>query len=100
MIITMAIVTGIAAVYLLPPPWLGTVSAAGAIFTFIFAIIVRFGAKTEPPANPIAEVLLSVVNLPGQPLAKVKEGWVLTTFLALAAFLVSLALSVLVLANI
>lgn len=97
--IAVAAVAGIAAVYLLPPPWLGPLFAATAICAVIFAIVVRLDTKTEPPANPIAGVLLSIVNLPEQPLAKVKEGWALTAFLASAAFLVSLCLSVMVRAN-
>jgi hypothetical protein len=45
----------------------------------------------------VPEVLQNtLVNLPDQPLAKVKEGWALTSFLALAAFLLSLGLSVMV----
>jgi len=97
--IVFAIVAGIAAVYLLPPAWLAPLSATAAICFVIFAIIVRLDTKTEPPANPVAGVLLSIVNLPEQPLAKVKEGWALTTFFASAAFLVSLGLSVMVRAN-
>ncbi|WP_267877651.1 hypothetical protein [Massilia frigida] len=41
-----------------------------------------------------------LLNLPEQPLAKVKEGWALTLFAASAAFLVSLALAVMVRASI
>jgi hypothetical protein len=97
--IVVAISAGIAAVYLLPPPWLAPVSTAAAICAAIFAIIVRLDTKTESPANPVARVLLSLANLPEQPLAKVRKGWALTTFLASAAFLVSLCLSVIVRAN-
>jgi Co/Zn/Cd efflux system component len=67
-----------------------------AICCAISAIIVRFVTKTEPPSDPIAGILLSALNLPEQPLARVKEGRALTTFLASAAFLVSLCLSVMV----
>ena len=97
--IAIAIISGIAAVYLLPLPWLGPLAATACILAFIFAFIVRLSTKTELPANPIAGVLLSLVNLPEQPLAKVNEGWALTMFLSSAAFLVSLALAVLVRAN-
>ena len=97
--IVIAIIAGIAAVYLLPPPWLAPLSTAAAICAAIFAIIVRLDTKTKSPANPMAGVLLSLANLPEQPLAKVKKGWALTTFLASAAFLVSLCLSVIVRAN-
>jgi hypothetical protein len=97
--IGVAIVAGIAAVYLLPPPWLAPLSAVAAVCAMIFAIIVRLDTKREPPANPMAGVLLSIVNFPEQPLAKVKKGWALTTFLASAVFLVSLGLSVMVRAS-
>lgn len=97
--IAIAVAAGIAVVYLLPPPWLAPLATAAAICTAVFATVVRLSTKTEPPANPVAGVLLTIVNLPEQPLAKVKEGWALTTFLASAAFLVSLALSVIVRAN-
>jgi len=99
LVIAVAIATGIAAVYLLPALWIGPLSAVAAVLAFAFAVIVRVGTKTEPPANAVAGVLLSVLNLPEQPLAEVKQGWALTTFLALAAFLVSLALSVMVRAH-
>src|SRR5690242_19470802 len=78
--IGIAIVAGIAMVYVLPPPWLGHLATAVAVCTAVFAIIVRCTTKTEPPANPMAGVLLSIINLPEQPLSKVKEGWALTTF--------------------
>ncbi len=97
--IVIAIVAGIAAVYLLPPPWLVPLSAADAICAAIFAIIVRLDTKAESPANPMSGVLLSITNLPEQPLAEIKKCWALTTFLASAAFLVSLCLSVIVREN-
>jgi uncharacterized membrane protein YfcA len=90
------IVAGIVAVYLLPPPWLAPLSAIAAICCAISAIIVRCNTKTEPPSNPTAGILLSVLNLPDRPFAPVKEDRALTTFLALAAFLASLCLSVMV----
>jgi hypothetical protein len=94
--ILVAVGAGIAAVYLLPPSWLAPLSAVAAVCAAIFAIISRFQTKTEPPADPLGGVLLSVVNLPEQPLAKVKAGWALTTFLVAAAFLVAIGLSVMV----
>jgi uncharacterized membrane protein YfcA len=99
--IAIAIFAGIVSVYLLPPAWLEPLSAAAAICAAIYAIIVRLDAKTEPPAKPtaVAGALLSIVNLPEQPLAKVKEGWALTTFLASVAFLLALGLAVMVRAN-
>lgn len=97
--IGIAISAGIAAVYLLPPPWLVPLSAVAAICCAIFAIIVRLDTKTASPSNPVAGILLSAANLPEQPLAKVKAGWALTTFLVSAAFLVSLGLSIMVRAN-
>ncbi len=56
--IAIALVAGFAAVYLLPPPWLGQLATADAVCVAIFAIIVRFNTKTEPPANPVAGALL------------------------------------------
>ena len=97
--ISIAIVAGIAAVYLLPPPWLVPLSTGAAVLCAIFAMIVRLGTKTERPSNPMKDILLSIANLPEQPLAIVKEGWALTTFLASAAFLISLGLSIMVRAS-
>jgi hypothetical protein len=99
-VISIAIVAGIATVFLLPPSWLEAISAVAAVCGFILAIVVRLDTKTEPPDNPISGILLSIIDLPEQPLAKVNEGWALTTFLALAAFLVALAFSVMVRANV
>ena len=97
--IAISIVAGTACVYLLPPPWLGPISAVVAICAGILALVVRITTRTVPPPNPVTGVLLSLVNLPEQPLATVKEGWPVATLLALAAFLASLALSVVVRAN-
>ena len=97
--IAIAVVAGIAAVYVLPPLWLAPLSAGVAICGFIFSIVARLSTRTESPANPIGGILLSMVNLPEQPFAKVKEGWALTMFLSSAAFLVALGLSVMVRAH-
>lgn len=99
-VLSIAIVAGIAAVFLLPPSWLEPIAAVAAVCALVLAIIVRVNTKTEPPDSAVAGVLLSIINLPEQPLAKVTEGWALTAFLASAAFLVSLALSVIVRANV
>ncbi len=97
--IALSTIAGVASVYLLPSSWLGPLSAAAAICTGILAIIVRLDTKTEPPHNPMTGLLLALFNLPEQPRAKVRVCWALTTFLAFAAFLVSLGLSVMVRAN-
>ena len=94
-----AAIAGVAFVYLLPLPWLAPLSTVTAIFCAIFAIIVRLSTTTEPPSNPMASILLSVANLPEQPLAKVKAGWPLTAFLTSATLLISLGLSIMVRAN-
>jgi hypothetical protein len=90
---------GFVTVYLLPPPWLVPISTVAAVLCFIFATVARVETKTEPPSNRITGFLLLVANLPEQPLAKVKEGWALSWFYASTAFLVSLGLSVMALAN-
>lgn len=74
-------------------------SVAAAVCAFAFAIVVRLGTATKPPENPVAGILLSALNLPEEPLAKVKPGWALTSFLALTAFLASVAVMVMVRAN-
>ena len=99
-VLSIAIVAGIAPVFLLPPPWLEPIAAVAAMCALILAIIIRTNTKTEPLDNAVAGVLLLVINLPEQPLAKVTEGRTLTAFLASAVFLVSLALSVMVRANV
>jgi hypothetical protein len=98
--IFVATIAGSVAVCLLPPPWLAPLSAVAAICAAIFAFIVRINTKTQQPsANPEASALLSLANLPEQPLAKVRKGWALTMFLTSAAFLISLCLAVIVRAN-
>ncbi len=97
--IAIAAVAGIAAVCALPPLWLSPVAEAATVCGAVLAIIVRLGTSTGAPSNAMAGVLLSILNLPEQPLAKVREGWALTSFLSCAAFLVSMGLSVVVRAN-
>lgn len=97
--IAISIVAGFAAVYLLPPSWLGPLATIDAVCVGIFAIIVRFSTRTEPPADPFVGTLLSIVNLPEHPLAKVNEGWALRIFLASAVFLIALALAVIIRAS-
>ena len=99
LIIAFALVAGIVAVYVLPALWIGPLTVVAAICALAFALIVRLSTKTEASHNLISGVLLQIFNFPEQPLAKAKEGWPLTTFLALAAFLVSLGLSVIVRAS-
>ena len=94
--ISVAIVAGIAAVYLLPAVWLGPLAAAAAVCAAILGIIVRLATHTESHANPLVGIMSSVFSIPERPLAKVKEGWALTSFLVVSAFLVSLGLSVIV----
>lgn len=95
--IAVGAVAGIAAVFLLPPAWLAPIAETAAICAAVLAVIVRLGAVSE--ASGEGSILLSLLNLPEQPLAKVREGWTLISLLALAAFLVSLGLSVMVRAN-
>jgi hypothetical protein len=98
--ITIAAVLGVAAVYLLPADWLGPLSAAGAIGAAVLVVIVRFGTWMQEPSFPSGiGLLLSMLNLPEQPLAKVRQGWALDAFLTLAAFLVALGLAVVVRAS-
>ncbi len=90
---------GFASVYLMPPQWLAPLAATAAISACVLAVIIRATTVTEAPASTLVGLLLSLASLPEQPLAKVKRGWALASFLALAAFLVSMALSVLVRAH-
>lgn len=97
--VAIAFVAGIATVYLLPAPWLATLATVAGIVCSLFGVIVMSGAKNEPPSNPKTAILLSIIGLPGDPFANVKEDWALASFLAFAAFLVSLGLSVIVRVN-
>ena len=94
-----ALIAGVASVYLLPAQWLGHIAIAVAICAAICAIIVRASTQMESPSNPTNGIFMALLSLPEQPLTKVKKGWALTAFLTSAAFLVSLALAVLVRAN-
>jgi membrane associated rhomboid family serine protease len=97
--ITIAFFAGVAVVFLFPPPWLAPLSILAGICFAVFASVVRFSAKAESPVNPAAGLLLTMINIPEQPLAKVVEGWAFTAFLSSTAFLIALALSVMVRAN-
>lgn len=97
--IGVAIVSAVLAVLLLPPQWLAPLFAVAVISCLIFAVIVRINTKTTPPSNAVAGILLSAANLPEQPLAEVKESWALTMLFVSVAFLFSLGLAVMALAN-
>ena len=97
--IGIAIAGGVVATLLLPPSWLGPLSAGVAICCALFAFIIGVNTKTEPHSNRVARIFMLLANLPEQPLARVNEGWALSMFVASAAFLVSLGISVMVLAN-
>lgn len=97
--VAIAATAGVGSVYVLPPPWLAPIATAVAVLGAILALVVRLSTPTSSLANPMAGVLLSIANLPEQPLAKVKENWALTAFLTSAAFLVSLGISIMVRAN-
>ncbi|MBH9578946.1 hypothetical protein [Inhella proteolytica] len=86
---------GVAAVYTLPPPWLAPIAATAAVLAAILAVVVMVDTKTKPNSNRLVAILLSVANLPEQPFARVRYGWVLTAFLASASFLIALGLAVL-----
>lgn len=94
--IATAVAAGIGSVWFLPPEWLGPLASVVGICAAISLVMVRLGVKTKPPSSRLAGILLSLANLPEEPSAKINESWKLTTFLALAAFLVAMALSVMV----
>ena len=97
--ILVAIVAGVAAVYLLPASWLAPLCTGAAVCSAISALIARLETKTGQRANPLAGALLLLLNLPERPLAEVRAGWALTIFLVTAAFLGAIALSVMVRAS-
>lgn len=68
--------------------------------TLLCALIARLSVKDDRPVNPLLDAAAVVLSLPSRPLAKVPSGWALGWFLILAAFVVSLALSVVLRANI
>jgi hypothetical protein len=97
--IAMAVLSGFAAVYFLPPPWLEPLATTDAVCCAIFAIVARFNTKTEQTTNSVFGALFLIFSLPERPLTKVHEGWALSIFLASAAFLISIALAIIVRAN-
>ena len=97
--IAAASAAGVIAILALPATWLAPLCEVVAVVTVILAVAIRVDTKTVPPDNHLSGALLSIANLPEEPFAEVKKSWALTAFLASAAFLVSAALAVLVLAN-
>lgn len=97
--IAVAVLLGIAAVFVLPSWWLGSLSELAAVCGLVSALIARLSTKTTAPANPVAETALFLANLPEEPLAPVKPGWALSIFLTSAAFLVSAGLTIIARAN-
>jgi len=58
--IAISIVAGTACVYLLPPQWLGPISAVAAICAGVLALVVRITTRIAPPPNPMTDRHLAV----------------------------------------
>jgi len=92
--VAVAMLAGVVCVYAFPPSWLAPIFAIAALVTLSLAVILRMSTKAEQNSNSAAGLLLLLANLPQQPFAEVKTGWVLTGFLTNAAFLVALGMAV------
>ena len=92
--IILAILAGIAGVYLAPPVWFAWLLGVGCVCTILFGTIARGQTKISEPANPVVGFLLSLINLPEHPMAEVEESWALAAFLTAATFVLSLTLSI------
>lgn len=89
-----AIAAGASLVFLLPVTWFLPAFLAAIALTLLCGLIARLSVKDDRPVNPMLDVAAVVLSLPSRPLAKVPSGWASRCFLVLAAFVVSMALSV------
>ena len=86
-------------VFFLPMSWFMPIFIGSIVATLLFGLLARLSVKDSAPVNPIVDVAAAVLNVPSRPLAKVPFGWALCYFLIFAAFVFSLALSVVLRAN-
>jgi hypothetical protein len=98
--ISCALAAGACVVLLLPISWFMPIFLTAIAAAFLFGVIARIDVNDKRPVDSAFEVVTSVLNLPSRPLAKIPEGWALQCFLICAAFVVSLAVSVIVGANV
>lgn len=92
-----ALATGV--VFFLPMSWFIPIFVGSIAATLFSGLVARHSVKDGSPVSPIVDVAASVLSVPSRPLAKVPFGWALCYFFIFAAFVISLALSVVLCAN-
>jgi len=98
--ISSAIAAGAGLVFVLPDSWFMPVFFISICATLLLGVISRVKVKENRPVDPFVYLAASILKLPDRPFAKVRDGWALRSFAVLAAFVVSLAISVILRANI
>lgn len=86
-----ALLCGVASFCLAPCSWFAPMFLFGIGAALVFAVIARASTPQKRPDNVLADVALSMLNIPAQPLAEVPRGWALDCFLWSAAYVSSLA---------
>lgn len=94
-----AIALAAGVVFFLPMSWFMPIFVGSIAATLLLGLVARLSVKDGSPVNPLVDVAASVLSVPSQPLAKVPFGWALCYFFIIAAFVISLALSVVLRAN-
>jgi hypothetical protein len=98
--IACAITAGVSVVFVFPVDWFMPVFLCSIAATLLCGVIARLSVKDDRPVNPVVEVAAAVLSLPSRPRANVPSSLALQCFLVFAAFVVALALSVVVRANV
>ena len=86
-------------VFVLPVSWFMPVFVASIAATLLCGLIARLSVKDDSPINPVVDLVAAVLSVPSRPSTRIPSGWALHSFVIVAAFVVSLALSVVVRAN-
>jgi hypothetical protein len=94
-----AIALAAGVVIFLPMTWFMPIFVGSIVATLLFALVARLSVKDGSPVNPIVDLAATVLSVPSRPLGKVSFSWALCYFFIFAAFVISLALSVVVRAN-
>jgi hypothetical protein len=94
-----SVAAGAGVVYVFPASWFMPIFLGSIAATLLCGIAARLSVKDDHPVNPVVDIAAVVLSVTSRPLAKVPSGWPLQGFLILSAFVISLALAVVLRAN-